>query len=484
MITRILLLLVVSTLAAFGQSNVFSEFYVNHGGTNVNSGSTTDAAAIFTFNSGSWDTTTGAYVALGADLTPVTVGMFASVYADGATAAVFVGRITNVDNGTKTINVSETIKSGTPPVTGSGTRTIKVGGAWYGPYITSTLPFGFVQTTMTNTSASVVRVNFLGDAAYINTNATTCGNVGPIVWSGYTNFPGDGGKMFYSQNQPVAAIDVFLVSQPNQTFTSMIISNASANASYNWDINAAFTTLYRCTSIGSGNNGIYIEGAATGARVVECDAHNCCRTTGHGIWAGGNGANYIRCLSYSNAFTVAGTDGFHVTGDYSTFVNCIAAKNGGDGIASLGVTVRVISSDCYSNAGSGLRFAATAHNAIFAQNSNFLYNKVAGITNTVSQTVSGLILNCGFGTGVAANLAGNVIGNRTGILELGTVNYASGSTPWNDPNNMDFRIVSSQAKAAGIGSFNATSNVGFPDIGAVQGNDNIPAAENIAIYGQ
>src|SRR5512139_2727305 len=120
----------------------YTEFYCDPvNGSNLNAGSTTDAAAVYTATNGGWDSGTGVFTpAAGDPSATVSVGMFASVYLDAATVAVFVGRVTAVDS--TTVTVSLTVKIGTAPATSANGRTIKVGGAWKGPNAAVNWPFG------------------------------------------------------------------------------------------------------------------------------------------------------------------------------------------------------------------------------------------------------------------------------------------------------------------------------------------------------
>ena len=174
----------------------YTEFYCQTTGSNLNAGSGTSDAAAFTYASGNWVAGTGVFtVASGDPLSDgVAVNDYASVYADGATVTGFVGKITA--RTTTTITVSLTIKSGTAPTDGTGTRTLKVGGAWKGPNGAEAFPFGFVAgNSMAGTTGQVTRVNLKSGTAY----SVTAGMVhtalnGPTVFQGYTTTPGDLGK--------------------------------------------------------------------------------------------------------------------------------------------------------------------------------------------------------------------------------------------------------------------------------------------------
>lgn len=108
------------------------EFYIQAGGSFLNSGSTTSNSAAYTSTNGNWSTVTNQFIPTDGS-TPastVNVGDYASIYLDAAAAAVCIVRVTAVAAGVNgAITVSSTIKAGTVPVTGTTGRSINVGGA-------------------------------------------------------------------------------------------------------------------------------------------------------------------------------------------------------------------------------------------------------------------------------------------------------------------------------------------------------------------
>ena len=126
---------------AFGQPTVksvnFSEFYCTSGGSNLNAGSTTDNAAIYTSTNGAWSTVTNNFTpadGINPTASGISAGMFASVFLDAATVAVYITRITFVTDAVNgLITLSSSVIYGTAPTTAANGITIKVGGAWLGP---------------------------------------------------------------------------------------------------------------------------------------------------------------------------------------------------------------------------------------------------------------------------------------------------------------------------------------------------------------
>lgn len=171
----------------------FTEFYMQDTGSNLNAGSTNGNTSVSTFASGNWVQATRVFTLAGADLSGVSVGNWASVYPNGNTTTPFIGQITAVDDGADTITISATVSFGTAPTDGTGTRTLKVGGAWadFGM-----LASGVALNTGTTPVAMRVNVKVHSGAGYANTTTSrTFALAGtavlPIWWRGYNSAIGD-----------------------------------------------------------------------------------------------------------------------------------------------------------------------------------------------------------------------------------------------------------------------------------------------------
>src|SRR6267142_3023303 len=199
---------------AFGQPQFpspFTEFYCTSTGSNLNAGSTTDNAAIYTSTNGAWSTVTNTFTPADGS-NPVTsgvsAGMFVSIFLDAASVAVYIARITSV---TGTVNaaiaVSTTVIYGTAPTTAASGITIKVGGAWLGPNGATTFPFGLSGTigALVNSSSYQPRVNVKNDQTYTMTAALPFTTLGAAVMQGYTTAPGDLGKANFTSNLTTAS---------------------------------------------------------------------------------------------------------------------------------------------------------------------------------------------------------------------------------------------------------------------------------------
>lgn len=467
---KLLLLFVLFGQSAFG---AFTEFYAQTTGSNLNAGSDVNDAAELTSSNGNWDSTTGVFICLGTpNLSGVTVGEWASIYTDGASVGVFVGRITAVVDATDTITVSLTAKSGTPPSTSATARTIKVGGAWKGPNAAENFPFGFVQSTMSNAAADVPRVNFKV-GTYTVTAAVAHANAGPLRFQGYTSSPGDLGRATLTDSTTAASYVLFTLSVANVDIADFIFASAfSSGTSDGVSITGAECTFSRCVAHDFRAGGF---NSTVATFFNECEAYLCGKANGAGVSGFTTTGFLINCVSHDNAGS--NVIGFNIPA--ATAINCIADTNGKDGFrssSSIGGTL--INCDAYNNGGAGVDFTSTSAMTFTIQNCNLVKNGTWGINSSGSLVLrNGSIVNCGFGSGTQANTSGTVVTGLTGISEMGSVNYASDVTPWVDPANGDFRINLAAAKGTGRGTFTETQasytgTIGYPDIGAAQHFEN------------
>lgn len=457
----------------------YTEFYCQNGGSNLNAGSTTNNTAAYTSTAGNWVQATGVFTPTDSSNPSSTVaaGDWASVYVTaGATVATFIGRVTSVQNATNgTITVSTTVFAGSNPSNGTGTMTLRAGGAWQGP--NAAVGFPFTLTSFGNNqdaSSHICRVNMKNDQTYSLTAAFSANTSGArYVVQGYTSSVGDGGKSIWdggtSTGSIISAAGPAGVTFIDHIFTTSITSGASdlitaGSQSSNW---------IRCVFAGSRGFGLAI-GSTTGTQVFECEAYNNNRnnsSAGGGFSTSGYCA-FQRCVSHDN--TGSNTSGFKIGGGTVILYACVADTNGQHGISLTGSSVNgpimIDNCDIYNNTGNGINVISGNVNAVWIENTNLVKNGGAGINNA-STTQWGLIYNCGYGAGTQANGSADTL---NGFSQTGTVTYASNVTPWTDPANGDFRINLATAINAGRGAFTQTqgysspNTVGYPDIGAAQ----------------
>jgi hypothetical protein len=484
-LSSLLVFCVVSSARA-----AYTEFYTDFtNGDNLNSGSSTNAAATISYVSSivanGWDSTTGIFTVSAGN--PSSAGIplneWASVYVTaGATVATFVARITATND--TTITVSLTAKSGTAPATDAlGATTIRVGGVWKGPNAAVSFPFGFVRNTMTNLNSGVAsglapRVNLKATATYAITALVTNAQAGPILWQGMSAWgtPGDLGKATIDCATVGAGVGILTGSGANNDYLDLIISNsgATSGSTDGFVISGNENTVTRCVAHNVRRDGFSPTGSPL--NLVECEAYLCNQnnTSSHGGYIiGGGGAIFlIRCFSHDMVGSF--NNGFVVTGQ-AMLVNCIADTCGLAGF-TLATTsgASLIGCDSYNNTGSGIDITSATVTSVTIQNCNLIKNGGWGINSSGGTSRNGLIMNCGFGVGTQVNVSGDIATTLIGaMLVSGSVSYPTGLTPWVDPANGDFGINLPRARAAGRGTFTQTQaayagTVAYPDIGAGQ----------------
>jgi hypothetical protein len=216
--------------------------------------------------------------------------------------------------------------------------------------------------------------------------------------------------------------------------------------------------------------------ATNGITHRECEAYNCnqSNTASIGAFTSSIVAVYDRCVAHDNSG--GNTAGFFGPNGGSTYIDCIADTNGGAGFSgsiSLG-NYNYVNCDAYNNGSSGVALTSASNPGnVVAVNCNFVKNGAYGV-NLSGAVRHGMLVNCGFGAGTQANTSGTTNG-LSGVVESGSVTYASDVTPWVDPANGNFSISLAAAKGAGRGTFTETAasysgTVAYPDIGAGQSN--------------
>lgn len=482
---RIIIILLSLATAALGVS--YTEFYVQSGGDNRNSGSTTGSP--ITSTNGDWANASANRftAASGTPFSTVSAGDFASIYADGENKAAYLARVTAVNGGGASIDLSATVNAGTAPAPAATGYSCRVGGPWAGPSGTESFPFGFMESDVKNTNNHAPRVNFKGDGDdttvdYSITAAMTHYTDGPCIFSGYTTTPGDGGMVVFDGGASGTSYTLLtLLSEPaadssNFTLMNFIFQNNGNSGSplYGLHVNVGQVSVYRCVFRELYGSGVRFQGPGA---LVSCEAYACnkANTSLQGaIHLVASGANAFYCIAHSNVGTNA--SGF-ITGAASNILYCISAKNGSHGISLTSLdTVSIQQCDLYDNGGSGLSIAGAYDGILLVENSNFVGNGAWGI-NLNSNILGGAIANNGFGSGTQANTSGNISTAR-GIEVSGSVTYAADVTPWVAPDAGDFSISLAAAKNAGRGEFLVNGalgvTVGTPDIGAAFASDSEP----------
>lgn len=456
----------------------FSEFFADIAtGANVNAG---DDKTVVTSTNGAWSTVTNIFTATGGTpFSGVVAGDFASLYLDGGTVSVYVARVTSVGGGGLTLTLSATAKSGTAPTTAGVGITCTTGGKWKGPNAAENFPFGFVQSTMTNSSANPPRVN-IKSGTYSITAGITHANNGPICFQGYTSAAGDGGKATIDGGTTNAIL--LTTSCTNCIFRDLIVQNNATGSVVGISSTGAENHFIRCVV-----NNVRQSGFNFGANYVtciECEVYACnlANTSGHaGFLMLNVFGTCIRCIAHDN--TGSNSVGFLIAAS-GVCVDCIADTNGNQGFLISGTVSGVlINCDVYNNTSDGIRLSGTTP-IISIENCNLVKNGGYGINRSAS-TGNIYVSNCGFGAGTQANSSGTTnFAAGDAVTEEGFVTYADDVTPWVDPANGDFRINLAAAINAGRGSFTETApgytgTIGYPDIGAAQHLESTPVSTQI-----
>lgn len=461
-----------------------TEFYCNAStGANINAGDLT-ANGVVTSTNGDWGNAAANRftAAAGTPFSGVSVGDFASVYLDGATTAVYIGRVTAVNAGGASLDVSATAKSGTAPTNSATGRSCTTGGAWKGPNAAESFPFNFVSGVMTNAAADDTRVNFKNNAQYNITAAMTHTITGPTLFQGYTTSAGDLGRATIDGGTSGASYNMLTLSGSggvsNQLVDLIFQNNGATGNAYGISITDPRSQAIRCVV-----NNIRGSGFSDIPRAIECEAYLCNKnnTANMGGFAANSAASAcIRCFSHDNTGT--NVTGFYTQTANCYYINCISSGNGLHGLHINNITSStVIGCDFYNNGvsatGSGILHASGTL-ILNIESCNFIKNSGYGI-NISSGTSRGVLWNNGYGAGTQANTSGTT-NNATLFVTSGTVNYASNVTPWVDPANGNFSI--NLGGGVGVGAINsgrgkytetyaslsAPNTIGYPDIGAGQ----------------
>lgn len=439
-------------------------------GNNLNAGSTTADPALATSTNGSWDITANRFIAAGG-ATPflsVTVGMYASIYLDAATSAVFVSKITAVDVGGTYIEVSKTAnKLGTAPTAGATGRSCKVGGAWAGvPIVSLFVAVTVDQSTRINIKAGSYSITA---ASAFNTAGTTAL---PVWFRGYNTTPGD-------------LDDYSSLTKPAWTCTGSgrITFGGGFNIVSGLDITAAVS-----------NNAVSISGLRV--NVHRCRITNTTANASSSAVGVQNNQILLSCCflsSTSSAPVVLATGGNVMPNMFGCIVT-----GGGNGVTSSVTTAAWSITRCVFRAigSEGLNFTAItgATNGIGVVDSCTFYgcgshaiefaNLPTGfiqITNCNFWSITGYGINSSAGTTFCVFRAGNDFrscsaGDENGLGDTPGNPGTSGSTwgsqdetldPWTSTTDMTPRIYSKAHQMALPRTFEYEPYNTYADVGAV-----------------
>jgi hypothetical protein len=457
----------------------YTEFYCDTAtGSNLNAGD--DKPFVITSTNGDWGIAAPNRFTAAFGATPfssVSVGDFASIYADGATVTGYVGRVTAVNGGGASLDISSTAKSGTAPPNSAILRSCTVGGKWKGPNGTSGFPFGFVAGTMTNVSAHPLRVNFKSGTNYSITAAMTHNVAGPTVFQGYTTTVGDGGKATINGGNTGASYTLLNNTSAGNQYIDLIFANNGATgiATLVSFLSNAGNQIKQCVFTGS--RGIGLQIGVDACQVIECESYACNagNQSTYGAFFSSSPTVFERCIAHDN--TGSNTAGFSVTGSTANFIDCISDTNGGIGFNISTAYAYFNGCVSYNNTSDGIRQSLNAAIPINITNCILVKNGGYGINLAGNASRVGGINNCAFGAGTLANTSGqtNAIG---AVFNTGPVTLSSNTSPWVEEATGNFRLNSATGggaacRNAGVGTFTQTAasysgTLSYPSIGSTE----------------
>jgi hypothetical protein len=445
----------------------WSDFYMQTTGSNLNAGSTSSDAAVYTSTAGNWDGTSVFTPTDGQTTTSlVNVNDWCSIYPTGNSTTPYIAQVTAVGAGTNgTITLSTTNKFGSAPSSNSGSRNAKTGGAW--------ADLGMVASGVALNTGTVplsTRINVkAGTYANMSTSRTfTLAGAAttPLWWRGYKTSIGDQD----ANNQAVAGTDiptftgtsgVFTISGINQNFHNIDWTCTSTGAPV-ITVGAVLVTFYGCRITATGANAAsyacqinsgnaffvrcWLKATASATRVMFCNsstytAFRACTVTG-----GIQGIEGSACLPL-------------------IIMNCVFDTQAGDAIKNSSGTW-AIGNSIYNPAGHGINLTT------ISSSGNFLCNNyISG----ASQAGKFGITNSSGTNSMSMRLLGNAFFNCTGNINGATENLflqdngTLGSEAFQTPGSQDFRIKVVGQAIGNPGTFeNVSVYQGYEDVGAMQ----------------
>ncbi len=363
-------------------------FYIQTTGSDLNAGSTTANTAAYTSTSGDWSTVTHIFTPTDGSTPASTVAAndWVSIYANGATTLVFVAQVTAVAAGVNGgITVSATLFLGVAPTTGTGTRSLKAGGAWASPTPIMNGALG------ANTILPLdVKVNVKA-GTYTRTASETCqlrGSNTVIGWiAGYNTTPGD--------------LD-------NDTTNALAKPVWSYNATFGLQLNGDFLTFTSISILGN-RTGAMLTVQSVGLKVIRVRVENTSSNASAGAFSSSLNATILLYCWFKTP-TTATSVAVVALGAATYALGCVAEGGGLAGWLLSGSGQFTIA-QCVgkNNTGSGMSITGTSP---FLLVSNFTASRPTGdgislttISNTAIAIVGCIFSRCG-GWGIN-NSSGN-----------------------------------------------------------------------------
>lgn len=441
-----------------------NNFYIQTTGSNLNAGSTTSDSASVTSTNGDWGNAAANRftAASGTPFSAVSVGEWAAVHLDAASATVYVAQVTAINAGGASIDLSTTAKYGTAPATSATGRTCKIGGAWATP--AHALTFG--STTAAYNSTTI----HIKSGTYANTTTTITANItgattAPVVVNGYNTTPGDC-DLGQQLTKPLISFTTGRFNATGSHVTYANISFTSANTS-----NATFghagasMTLHRCradnTNAGASSSAVSVSAVAN-AHVTDC--YLTATTTATRILQNQGFTNITDTYFDGGAIGVENTAG---SSNVCNVHNCIFDAPTTYGIYFNSAGGGHVDRCSFYNVGAdAIRFATVPTNGSRISNNVFVDSATYNVNNS-SGTDTNLVVfrsNASYSPGTA-HTAG--FGD---VVAWGLVTETA--QPFINGGSNDFRLVTGALARGAVTSrrFENTTITSYRDRGAVQGD--------------
>lgn len=353
--------------------------------------------------------------------------------------------------------VTATVVGPTNITTGAGVSgTGGQGGAFLSPAMPAGIKVGgnavFIQTgTYSITSAST---NVAGGCVLDTKDGSA---IYRVAWEGYSSVRGDLGTPPLLQASGISTATLFSYTTAGSgVFSNISVDGAGLTSIQGFNFGRRCLgyklSAINCTNVGLNGNAVgvsfdfckasNITGGA--AAIIAIQAFNCeaySNTVPGFTQSTTAGPVYVGCLSYSNSG--ASSDGFLISVNEFTLLNCVAYGNGRDGFRSTNGEPLTLN-NCIAETNTGTGFNAT--------------NATAGLQM--------ILANCAAynnGTNFSANIAGFNLNPVTGTSTF-FINAAGGNFALNNT-----ATGGGLVRSVGFpGTFPAGTSTGYPDIGAVQ----------------
>ncbi len=340
----------------------FVPFYLSGGlagASDLNAGSTTGGAAVYTSTNGNWDGTSVFTPTDGSTpASSIAAGDYVSVYLDAASVTPYVAKVSSVAAGANgAITLDTTIKYGTAPTSGATGRSVKAGGTWATDQV---LAAGGLATT---TVPQSTKINIKGNLtiAASRTISMAGATTTPLWFSGYNANPGDlDSDTTNSLAKPIWTLNsTFLLTTSGAHQLWSGLSLVGSRSGTIWAASGTAFKMVRCRSENTSSNAAAIALTATGLGAVYAyswfKTPTTATTTGTvGITT--NTSGFVGCVAEGG-----GLAGFNI-GISCCLVQCIGLGNTGSGFLSTAATLQLLSCTVYNSSSDGIKITTVPTN--------------------------------------------------------------------------------------------------------------------------